>query len=226
MTEFMGLDMEMAFNEHYHEVLDVLCEMFVFIFDGLKEQFSNELQIVNHQYPFSEFQYPRKTLVLQFPEAVALLRENGVDTSDFEDFSTEKERTLGKLVKEKYGTDFYVLDKFPLAVRPFYTMPDPNMPVTLLFIQGYSNSYDFFMRGEEILSGAQRIHDSNFLAQRAKDHEIDLKTIQPYLDAFKYGVSPHAGGGIGLERVVMLFLNLGNIRKSSLFPRDPKRLEP
>ncbi len=58
------------------------------------------------------------------------------------------------------------------------------------------------------------------------EHGVDLKTIQPYLDAFKFGASPHAGGGIGLERVIMLYFNLGNIRRSSLFPRDPKRLEP
>jgi aspartyl-tRNA synthetase len=82
------------------------------------------------------------------------------------------------------------------------------------------------MRGEEILSGAQRIHDAAFLEERAKEHGVDLKTIQPYLDAFKFGTSPHAGGGIGLERVVMLYFGLGNIRRSSLFPRDPKRLEP
>lgn len=133
-----------------------------------------------------------------------------------------------------------MLDKFPLAVRPFYTMPDPLEPQ-------YSNSYDFFIRGEEILSGAQRVHDPKLLAERAAHHGIDLKTIQPYLDAFKYGVPPHAGGGIGksvvvvfeiheksyivmpiagLERVIMLYLNLKNIRRTSLFPRDPHRIDP
>lgn len=112
-----------------------------------------------------------------------------------------------------------MLDKFPLAVRPFYTMPDPNR-------EGYSNSYDFFIRGEEIISGAQRIHDPDYLAERAKEHGIELSTIQSYIDAFKYGAPPHAGCGIGLERVVMLYLDLGNIRKTSLFPRDPVRLHP
>jgi aspartyl-tRNA synthetase len=112
-----------------------------------------------------------------------------------------------------------MLDKFPLAVRPFYTMPDPENP-------NYSNSYDFFMRGEEILSGAQRIHDAKFLEERCKVHGVDMAHIQPYLDAFKIAAPPHAGGGIGLERVVMLYMGLGNIRRSSMFPRDPKRLEP
>jgi aspartyl-tRNA synthetase len=156
---------------------------------------------------------------LEYKDAVKLLRENGVEIGDFEDLSTEKEKTLGKLVKEKYNTDFYIIDKFPLEVRPFYTMPDPNN-------NKYSNSYDFFMRGQEILSGGQRVHDPAFLEERAKMHGVELSTIQPYIDSFKRGVPPHAGGGIGLERVVMLYLNLDDIRRSSLFPRDPKRLEP
>ncbi|VDM83641.1 unnamed protein product [Strongylus vulgaris] len=123
-----------------------------------------------------------------------MLREDGVEIGDEEDMSTPVEKQLGRLVKQKYKTDFYILDKFPLAVRPFYTMPDPHDPK-------YSNSYDMFMRGEEILSGAQRIHDAEFLVERAKHHKIELEKIQAYIDSFKYGCPPHAGGGIG-ESVV------------------------
>jgi aspartyl-tRNA synthetase len=94
-----------------------------------------------------------------------MLRDAGVEMGDEEDMSTPNEKLLGRLVKAKYDTDFYMLDKFPLAIRPFYTMPDPNNPK-------YSNSYDMFMRGEEILSGAQRIHDPDYLVKRAKHHEI------------------------------------------------------
>jgi len=89
-----------------------------------------------------------------------------------------------------------------------------------------SNSYDFFIRGQEILSGAQRIHDPNMIEERAKAHEIDLKDIESYVDSFRHGALPHGGGGIGLERVVMLFLGLPNIRKAAWFPRDPKRITP
>lgn len=90
----------------------------------------------------------------------------------------------------------------------------------------YTNSYDIFMRGEEITSGAQRIHDPELLAERATALGIDVATIQDYIDAFKFGAPAHAGAGIGLERVVKLFLGLHNIRKCSMFPRDPKRLAP
>ena len=82
------------------------------------------------------------------------------------------------------------------------------------------------MRGEEILSGAQRVHDPKLLEEGMRHKGIDPASMSYYLDAFKLGCPPHGGGGIGLERVLMLFLKLNNIRRASLFPRDPKRLEP
>jgi aspartyl/asparaginyl-tRNA synthetase len=92
--------------------------------------------------------------------------------------------------------------------------------------QTLSNSYDFFMRGEEILSGAQRIHSPSLLVEKMKEKGVDPESMKGYVDGFRMGCAPHGGGGIGLERVLMLFLGLGNIRKASMFPRDPKRLEP
>jgi aspartyl/asparaginyl-tRNA synthetase len=89
-----------------------------------------------------------------------------------------------------------------------------------------SNSYDVFIRGQEILSGAQRIHEPDLLEERARAWGIDLATIASYVDSFRNGALPHGGGGIGLERVVMLYLGLPNIRKSSMFPRDPRRISP
>lgn len=223
MTEFTGLDLEMAFEEHYDEVIDTLVDMFMYIFNGLKTRFADEIAIVRKQYPVEEFKLPKdgKMVRIPFKEGIQMLREAGEDVPDLEDLSTPHEKLLGKLVHDKYDTDFYILDKFPLAVRPFYTMPDPEDP-------RYSNSYDFFMRGEEILSGAQRIHDAKLLSERMKAHEVDPTSegLKDYVDAFTYGAPPHGGGGIGLDRVVMFYLGLGNIRRATLFPRDPKRLRP
>ncbi|WVR06240.1 aspartate-tRNA(Asn) ligase [Kwoniella sp. DSM 27419] len=225
MTEFTGLDIEMAIEEHYHEVLDVLDNMLLAIFRGLKEKYAHEIEVVRKQHPCDEFLFLDETLRLPFKEGMKMLREAGATDSagnpigEMDDMSTENEKLLGRLVREKYKTDYFILDKFPLAIRPFYTMPDPVDPTL-------SNSYDFFMRGEEILSGAQRIHDPAFLAERMKEAGIEPSSMSGYLDAFKLGAPPHGGGGIGLERVVMLFLKLGNIRRASLFPRDPKRLSP
>lgn len=219
LTEFIGLDVEIAIKYHYHEVLDIIGDLFIQIFKGLEERYSNEIETVRKQYPSEPFKFLEPALRLEYSEGVKLLNENGIKMTDEEDLSTANEKFLGKLVREKYDTDFYILDKYPLCVRPFYTMPDPNS-------NKFSNSYDMFIRGEEILSGAQRIHVPELLIERAKHHNIQLDTIKSYIDSFRYGCPPHGGGGIGMERMVMLYLGLNNIRKTSMFPRDPKRTTP
>ncbi|XP_013188283.1 aspartate--tRNA ligase, cytoplasmic [Amyelois transitella] len=219
LTEFVGLDLEMAFKNHYHEVVTIIGQTFTDIFRGLRDQYATEIAVVGQQYRVEPFKFLDPPLRLEFPQAIQMLKEAGVTIGEEDDLSTPDEKLLGRLVKAKYDTDFYILDKYPLAVRPFYTMPDPNNPK-------WSNSYDMFMRGEEILSGAQRIHDPDFLTERAKHHGIDISKIAAYIESFRLGCPPHAGGGIGMERVVMLYLGLDNIRKTSMFPRDPKRVTP
>ncbi|KAJ9585235.1 hypothetical protein L9F63_002998, partial [Diploptera punctata] len=219
LTEFVGLDLEMSFKYHYHEALDTIGDTFTQIFKGLRDKYAHEIATVGQQFPVEPFTFLDPPLRLEFPTAIAMLREAGVEIGDEDDLSTPDEKLLGRLIKAKYDTDFYILDKYPLAVRPFYTMPDPSD-------KKKSNSYDIFMRGEEIMSGAQRIHDPELLIERATHHGIDLEKIKSYIDSFRFGCPPHAGGGIGLERVVMLYLGLDNIRKTSMFPRDPKRTTP
>lgn len=219
MCEFVGLDFEMEIREHYHEVLDMLSNLFVYIFDEINKNCQTELAAVNAQYPFSPLKYNKNTLVLSFKEARKMLLDAGEDMGEFSDPTTPQERLLGKLVKEKYDVDLYIVDKYPLAVRPFYTMPSPEDP-------NYTNSYDVFLRGEEITSGAQRIHDHILLTKRAQECGIPVDSLSSYINSFKYGATPHGGAGIGLERVVMLFLGLNNIRKTSMFPRLPNRITP
>jgi len=219
MCEFTGLDIEMAIKENYNEIFDLIGELFAHIFGGLETRFAKELEAINVQYPFDAFKFKRPVVKLTFQEGIELLKENGVEWPAMEDLDTATERKLGELVKKKYDTDFYILHRYPITARPFYTMPCKDDP-------RYTNSYDFFMRGEEITSGAQRIHDSELLAKRAEECGIQVDTIKDYIESFKYGAHPHGGVGIGLERVVMLYCALGNIRKSTLFPRDPKRITP
>lgn len=113
-----------------------------------------------------------------------------------------------------------MLDKYPMAIRPFYTMPDPENPDS-------SNSYDIFIRGQEICSGAQRCHDPDLVEELLKQKGIEAGDgLEAYIKSFRDGVPPHAGAGIGLERVVFLYLGLDNVRKASMFPRDPNRCSP
>lgn len=219
LTEFTGIDLEMTFEKDYHEILDIFNNLFIDLFKNLRIKYGTEIDLFSKDFAAERFEFIEPSLRISFKEARVLLNKEGMDMGEFEDFNTEKEKALGRIIKRIHHTDFFMVDQFPLAIRPFYTMPNP-------LDTSYSNSYDFFIRGEEILSGAQRINDYKMLLESAKTHNIDTSKISDYLESFKYGVPLHGGGGIGLERVVMLYLGINNIRNVSLFPRDPVRLTP
>ncbi|KAJ1336097.1 aspartyl-tRNA synthetase [Microdochium nivale] len=228
LTEFTGLDLEMEIEDSYHEVIEMIEGVMLHIFRGLEEQCKDEIELIRSVYPSEKFLLPEagKEVRLTFAEGQKLLREEGPEeyrnVSDDEDMSTPQEKALGALIRKKYGTDFYVLDKFPEGARPFYTIEDPANPKV-------TNAYDFFMRGQEILSGGQRIHIPSVLEDRIRKKGIDPASpgIKEYVDVFKSaGVPPHGGGGIGLDRVVSWYLNLPSVHLSSYYPRTPKRLVP
>lgn len=217
----------MVFDYHYHEVLNFAENLIVYIVTQLQERFKDDIAIVQRTYPRAgDFKVKDgKALRLTYLEGVQILKDDGVDVSEQEAFSTDlstaMEKQLGKLIREKYDTDFYVLDEFPMSVRPFYTKRHPTN-------KNLSNSYDFFMRGEEIMSGAQRINDAKELedAMKAKGVDPEAEGFQDYINAFRQGCRPHAGGGLGLNRIVQFFLGLENVRQATPFPRDPQRLRP
>ncbi|ORY09190.1 aspartyl-tRNA synthetase [Clohesyomyces aquaticus] len=225
LTEFTGLDLEMEFQENYHEVMSVLEDLMLFIFKELNSRYEKETELVRSAYHVEEFKLPESGKVprIPFTEGIQMLRDAGEELGDYDDLTTPQEKHLGRLVLEKYNSDFYVLDQFPLAIRPAYTMPSPANPLL-------SNSYDMFMRGQEILSGAQRIHNADLLAEMMRKHDppVDPNGLgtKDYVECFRYGCPPHGGGGFGLERIVQFWLGLPNIRMCSLFPRDPQRVIP
>ncbi|KAK4102942.1 aspartyl-tRNA synthetase [Parathielavia hyrcaniae] len=228
MTEFTGLDMEMEIKKDYREVLVVLEGVLLHIFRSIKERCADEIALVRSVYPSDEFLLPEpgKEVRLSFAEGQKLLREEGPEefrnVTDDEDMSTPQEKALGALIRKKYKTDFYVLDKFPESARPFYAKEDPtNRAIT--------NAYDLFMRGQEICSGGQRINDPVELEARIRTKGIDPASpgIKEYVDIFKQaGVPAHGGGGIGLDRVVAWYLNLPSVHLAAFYPRTPKRLLP
>ena len=221
LCEFTGLDLEMAIDDHYMETLEVIHGMFKHIFNGLESRMANELAVIREQYASEPVTFTEEPCVLHWPEAMEILSDKGFDIGDGTgDLTGAMELALGEAVKEKYGTDFFMLDKFPMEIRPFYTMPDPENPT-------FSNSYDIFIRGQEICSGAQRCHDPELLTEILEQKGIEPgEALDSYMKSFKDGVFPHAGAGIGLERVVFLYLGLDNVRKASMFPRDPNRCAP
>ncbi|EJD48675.1 aspartyl-tRNA synthetase [Auricularia subglabra TFB-10046 SS5] len=228
LTEYTGLDIEMAFEKDYHEVMHLIDGLIKNMLKGVHERFANELSSIRHQFPSEPLVWLDETPVLTFREGVKMLQDSGwTDDSELglltrfitedDDLSTRGEIRLGELVKEKYKTDYYILDKFPASARPFYTMPDKDDPK-------FTNSFDIFLRGQEILTGGQRVHDARQLEAAMRQKGVRPETMEEYMDGFRWGAPPHAGCGFGLERIVMLLLGLGDVRHASLFPRDPKSL--
>lgn len=223
LTEFTGLDLEMAIDEHYHEVLRVLDSTFKAIFTYVYENYKDEIEVVKRQFPHEDLVWLEQTPVIPFAEAIRMLNDSGYRNEDGnplpedEDMGTRDEIALGAVVKEKYKTDYYVIDKFPASARPFYAMPDPEN-------ENITNSFDIFLRGQEILSGGQRIHDAPMLIKKMEALKMDPSTLEEYMTGFEWGAPPHGGGGIGMERILMLLLQLGDIRNATLFTRDPRSL--
>lgn len=223
LTEYTGLDLEMAILNDYHEAMDVIDTMLKAIFKGVYTRYRKEIDTVKERFPHEDLVWLEETPRLTFKEGIRLLNdsgwvdEDGKPASENEDLATRAEIRLGQLVKEKYGTDYFILDKFPASARPFYTRLDKDDDKV-------TNSFDIFLRGQEITTGGQRIHSPQLLAERMAKAGVDPETMEEYMHAFEWGAPPHAGCGIGLERVVFLLLNLGDVRNASMFPRDPKSL--
>lgn len=216
LSEFVGLDLEMEIATSYEDVIRFIHSMLADIFDGLRKEYSEELETVRAFHHFEDVQYGRDPTVLTHRECVDILRAEGADVQYEDDFNGESERRLGAIVKAQHGVDLFVIKDYPVSTRPFYTYRDGQT----------TRSYDFLLRGEEILSGAQRVNVSEELSRYVEEKGISPASLGGYLDAFKYGAPPHGGCGIGLERLLKAYFAMGDIRYFSLFPRDPNRLYP
>ncbi|KOS21476.1 Aspartate--tRNA ligase [Escovopsis weberi] len=214
LTEYTGLDLEMAIDQDYHEVIWVLDQFLKAVFKAVYAM--PEVEVLQKRWSSSEFKYLDETLILDFRDALQMLRDDGRHVEE-EDLSTPDEIRLGQLVKEKYKTDYYVLDRFPTNARPFYTHKDPEDPK-------WTRSFDMFIRGQEICSGGQRIHNLQELRTNMSAAGIADEGMEEYLAGFELGAPPHAGAGLGLERIITWMLELEDVRNASLFYRDPKSL--
>ena len=136
-----------------------------------------------------------------------------------QDLEPEEEQLIGEYFKEEYGSDFVFVTHYPSGKRPFYAMEDPEDPTVTL-------SFDLLFRGLEVTTGGQRIHEYGKLIEKMEARGMTEEGLEEYLDAFRYGMPPHGGLGIGLERMTMQLLGEENIREASLFPRDLSRLKP
>ncbi|KAI4292854.1 aspartyl-tRNA synthetase [Pancytospora philotis] len=218
LSEFVGVDFEMEIDRDYREAVRFVYSAIVHVLDAVKRRYAREIEIIRGYRPFADLVYEAEPVVITHHDAVDLLRARGVAVGYEDDFSREAEKILGEIVKEKHGVDLFVVVEYPEMQRAFYTYVDKST--------GKSHSYDFIMRGEEILSGARRITAYEDLEAAVVKRGLNPTSIQFYLDCFKYGVPPHAGCGIGLERLLKSYFSFDDIRYFTLYPRDPNRIYP
>ncbi|HEX9116254.1 MAG TPA: aspartate--tRNA(Asn) ligase, partial [Anaerolineae bacterium] len=210
INEYVSLDVELGFIHDHRDVMAVLTQVVRGILDHLATHYQPELARLALTPP----PVPETIPAIYFPEAQELiLKLHGEDCRGEPDLAPQHERWLGQWAQEEYGSDFLFVTGYPMGKRPFYTHPNPADPQ-------YSNSFDLLFRGTELVTGGQRLHlYQDYLAALARTG-ANPAPFESYLEAFKYGMPPHGGFAIGLERFIMQLLGLDNIRLATLFPRD------
>ena len=215
LNEYIGLDFEMGYIDSFEDVMAMETGFLKYTMELLKSEYKKELDMLGIDLP-SISQIPH----VRFAEAKQLVSEkyNRKIRNPF-DLEPEEEVLIGRYFKEEYDSDFVFVTHYPSKKRPFYAMDDPeDTSVTL--------SFDLLYKGLEITTGGQRIHDYQMILEKMEKRGLDPEDIKDYLMIFKYGMPPHGGLGIGLERLTMRLLDEQNVRETSLFPRDVTRLEP
>lgn len=214
LNEYIGLDFEMAYIKDMYDVMAMETSMLQAVMNELATNYSAELRLLNVALPEIDV-----IPALTFIEAKEILKSLGHKIKNYYDFEPDEEIAISEYVKKEYNSEFVFISHFPSSKRPFYAMDDKDDP-------DYALSFDLFFRGLEITTGGQRIHDYSEQVQKMKDKGLDPDEFESYLMIHKYGMPPHGGLGIGLERLLMRLLNQQNVREASLFPRDMTRLDP
>ncbi len=181
----------------------------------LEEQYGKELALLEVTLPKTE-----QISCVRFDEAKRLAAEKyDRPIRNPYDLEPEEEILISRYFKEEYDADFVFVTHYPSKKRPFYAMDDPSDKTFTL-------SFDCLFRGMEITTGGQRIHDYKMLLEKIAARGMTEEGMDAYLMAFKHGMPPHGGLGIGLERLTMKLIGEDNVRETTLFPRDMSRLEP
>lgn len=213
LNEYIGLDFEMGFIKGMEDVMDMETAMLRSLVAYVGANYKKELALLGAKLP-----EVGKIPSVSFMEAKEIIASKGRKAGKW-DLDPDDETLLSDWAKEKYGSEFVFITQFPAAKRPFYAMDDPND-------DRFALSFDLLLRGLEITTGGQRIHDYKMQVEKMVRMNLDPADFETYLMAHKYCMPPHGGLGIGLERLVMKLLDLKNVREASLFPRDINRLAP
>lgn len=212
INEYIGLDFEMGYIDSMYDVMAMEAAMLKYVMNYLRENYDNEIEILEADIPVID-EIPCVTLL----EAKEILGDKG--SGNKLDLEPEDEVALCEYAKREFNSDFIFVTHFPSSKPPFYAM-NSREDSRLAY------KFDLLFRGLEITSGGQRIHDYDEQVGKIVSQGLNPDDFKYYLEAHKYGLPPHGGLGIGLERLVMKLLNMSNIRQTSMFPRDINRLLP
>jgi nondiscriminating aspartyl-tRNA synthetase len=217
INEYVSLDVEFGFIKDHFDVMALLTDVIRGILDHLKQHYAAELETLETKMPLIPVSIPW----IRFADAQQMLHDkfNVQDALGEPDLAPEHERILGQWALKEHNSDFLFVTGYPMVKRPFYTHPDPADP-------RYANGFDLLFRGTELVTGGQRLHRYEDYIAAANRFKYALEPFESYFEAFKFGMPPHGGFAIGMERFVMQLLCLDNIRLATLFPRDIHRLTP
>ncbi|MCE9628734.1 MAG: aspartate--tRNA(Asn) ligase [Candidatus Vogelbacteria bacterium] len=215
LNEYTSIDIEMGFIKDHTDIMSMENKLMKHITNHLQTTCQAEFTLLGAEIP----NVPDKIPSLKLREAQALiLKETGKDKTNEPDLEPEDERWLCEWSKKEHDSDFCFVTHYPVSKRPFYTFEDDQDI-------GFTKSFDLLFRGVEITTGGQRRHDYDNLIEGAKMKGLNPDNFSFYLQAFKYGIPPHGGWGMGLERLTAKFLNIANVKEATLFPRDINRID-
>lgn len=215
LNEYTSLDFEMGYIDRFEDIMAMETGFLQYTMKLLERDYAKELKMLGVTLPNVE-QIP----AVRFDEAKQKVAEKyHRQIRNPYDLEPEEEALIGQYYKEECGADFVFVTHYPSKKRPFYAMDDPTDPT-------YTLSFDLLYHGLEITTGGQRIHDYQMLLDKIEKRGMTTEGMEQYLAVFKYGMPPHGGLGIGLERLTMKLVGEENVRETTLFPRDLSRLEP
>jgi nondiscriminating aspartyl-tRNA synthetase len=216
LNQYASLDFEMGFIEDHTTVMAVLTDVLRTMLAAIRDEAGDAESLLGLTLP----EVPATIPSIHFSDAQRLISEDtGEDLEGEPDLAPAHERWLGAWARREYGSDFLYVTGYPTVKRPFYTHPEPGRPA-------FTNSFDLVFRGLELVTGGQRLHRYAEYQAALAERGLPEAPFQGYLDGFRYGMPPHGGCALGLERWVARLADLPNIRETTLFPRDINRLTP
>ena len=212
LNEYVSMDLEMGFIDDEYDLMKLEEEMIKYIIEKIKDECSST-DGIEKIIPKIKTEIPK----IDFNDVISILADEYNKADLAGDLDPDAEKLICKYAKEKYNSEFVFVTNYPRKKRPMYTMMKG---------ENGTHSFDLLCRGTEITTGGQRIHNYNMLVENMKYKNLDPENYKSYLENFRYGMIPHGGLAIGLERITSKFLNLDDIRRASFVPRDRTRLVP